>query len=201
MPLTPPTKRLLDLLQLCNRFALIERTKVKDDHTRETDAEHSYQLAMSVWYLNTTCKLGLSDEKLLKYALVHDLPEVLAGDADSIAKHRDPTLKSHQKTKEAEAAHTLATRFAEMDELAPLLDNYEKQSDPEAQLVYAMDKLIACANMYLMQHDTYCIDHKCTKKEYLEERLSKLAAQPTVQKIFLELVELLDQHGIFYRPK
>ena len=48
--------------------------------SNETDIEHSYCLAMTSWQLATTLHLPLSQEKILKYALIHDLPEVYAGD-------------------------------------------------------------------------------------------------------------------------
>lgn len=77
------TSQLLDFVKMCNDFALIKRNKIKDDLSRETDAEHTYQVAMVSWYVNSAYGLRLNEEKILKYALVHDIPEVRAGDVSS----------------------------------------------------------------------------------------------------------------------
>lgn len=193
------TQKLLDFLDLCNKFALIERNKVKNDFTRETDAEHSYQLATSSWYLNHAMKLGLSDEKILKYSLIHDLPEALVGDVCSLAKHRDKKLKRDQKEKEALAIDKIARDFPEFSEYKKYAKGYEHQADDEAKFVYAMDKLITFANIYLMEPDAYCIERKCTKEEYVEERLPKLSINSHVKDVFLELVEYFDNFGIFHK--
>ncbi len=193
------TNQLLKFLELCNKFALIERNKTKNDHTRETDAEHSYQLATSSWYLNKALNLKLDDEKILKYSLIHDLPEVFAGDICSLAKHRDKKLKETQKRREGLAINKIAKDFPEFAEYKKYAREYEDFTNKEARFVYAMDKLITFANIYLMEPDTYCIERKCTKKEYVEERLPKLAINQNVKEIFLELVEYFDKLGIFYK--
>ena len=194
------TSQLLDFVKMCNDFALIKRNKIKDDLSRETDAEHTYQVAMVSWYVNSAYGLRLNEEKILKYALVHDIPEVRAGDVSSIHKHRDPTLRARQSRNEAKAAQNIQKDFGEFKDFLSIYEKYESQDDEEAKLVYAIDKFLAFINMYLMKNDHYCHDEKCTKEEYVAERLLRLKEQPLIQKIFLELVPIVDQAGIFYKP-
>src|SRR5580704_1310169 len=66
---------------LLDAFSLVERVMhVKGREQRENDTEHSYTLAMLAWYLADAFDLGLDKDRLLRYALVHDLVEVYAGD-------------------------------------------------------------------------------------------------------------------------
>lgn len=54
----------------------------------ENDVEHSYSVAILCWYLNDKLKLNLDIAKVLKYALVHDFPEVYAGDVNTFARKK-----------------------------------------------------------------------------------------------------------------
>jgi len=52
-----------------------------DDGKRlENDAEHSWHLAMMVWVFAPHYEQPIDLEKALKMALIHDLPEIYAGD-------------------------------------------------------------------------------------------------------------------------
>lgn len=73
--------KLLNFANLMSSFRAIKRDIPKYHNVEpENDAEHSYQLAMMCWYITTIENLNLDINKILKYALVHDLAEVYAGD-------------------------------------------------------------------------------------------------------------------------
>lgn len=76
-------KKIAKLVTLTSDFAAVERViRYRKDHF-ENDAEHSFQLAMLCWSANHQYALSLLDEKIIKYALIHDLVEVYAGDTDA----------------------------------------------------------------------------------------------------------------------
>ena len=70
-------KDLVQFIEFLNKFRSIERTVYVNGTKRlENDAEHSYQLAMVCWYLNTKLGLGYNIELILKYCLAHDLDQI-----------------------------------------------------------------------------------------------------------------------------
>jgi len=83
-------KDLLQFFKLTDDFKKIDRDIPQSSgFNKENDSEHSYQLAMVSWYLATTEGKNLDIEKILKYALVHDLPEIYAGDTPLYTSDND----------------------------------------------------------------------------------------------------------------
>ncbi len=74
-------KQLLAFLQEIEKFKVLERkTFTSNVARRESDAEHSWHLAMFVWLFSSEFKKEVDLLKVLKLALVHDLVELYAGD-------------------------------------------------------------------------------------------------------------------------
>src|SRR5688500_11193273 len=97
---------ILSILKLTQNFTAVSRDQKSYDLTRkENDSEHSYQLGMTVWYLANHMHLGFSREKLLMYALVHDIVEVYAGDSapfsSDLEKNKDILETKHAREEEA----------------------------------------------------------------------------------------------------
>lgn len=106
----------------------------------ENDVEHSYFLAMAGWYVADSLQLPLNHEKILKYALVHDLPEAYTGDVDAFASHKERETK---KQREAKAIQTMQARYGHsFSGVLAKLNDYEEQEDPESHFVKALDKLM-----------------------------------------------------------
>jgi len=73
----------LDALKLINR-----RTYIDGGLRVENSAEHSWHLAMACWSIARSFEIDVSEEKLLKLALVHDLGEIDAGNTFLYSKDR-----------------------------------------------------------------------------------------------------------------
>ena len=97
----------------------------------ESVAGHSWGLS---WLVLLLCPETLDRERALSLAIVHDLPEVLAGD---ITPHDGiPAAEKHRR--EAEAADHL---LGESSRLRALWQEYADNTTPEARLVHQLDKL------------------------------------------------------------
>jgi 5'-deoxynucleotidase YfbR-like HD superfamily hydrolase len=144
-------KKIIPIINLAAKFATINRTIGYRDGHLENDAEHSYQLALVCWSANEQYKLGLNNELILKYALVHDLVEVYAGDTDA---HDDEQKIAQKKEREEKALEEFKADF-KFDEITTTIDRYEKKQDVEAQLVYVLDKFIPNTNIYFGQANYY----------------------------------------------
>jgi len=119
----------------------------------ESVADHSWRLALLVMLLERKLSRRMDLNKALKMALIHDIPEVIAGDESPLGE--DGTGKStHAFNKEAkEARHESEKRAAkrvfdmlpkeEGKELLGLWLEYERQECFEARVVKALDRIEA----------------------------------------------------------
>ncbi|MBP9821507.1 MAG: HD domain-containing protein [Candidatus Pacebacteria bacterium] len=181
----PSLDQTLNFIDLLQKFRAIERrTLVKDSDRRESDAEHSFSLAMLTWYVNETYGLNLDTNKLLKYALAHDLVELYSGDTFFYDKQ---DIKDGQEKREEEAAHILRENCPEFPELHEIIQRYTKQDDAESRFIYALDKIEPMMNGYqdngrMWRKEGISLEMIRTMKT------PKVAGDITVKKIFEELI-------------
>ncbi len=141
----------LVFLKLLRDFEKVERILFRRDGDRaENDVEHSYQVAMMSWFLSEQFKLPLSQEKLLKYGLVHDLVEVYAGDTPVFLKnHIGTNTHFTKKEREARALIHLKKEFSHFDDFIETIESYESKKDDESVFIYELDKILPPLNAYL----------------------------------------------------
>jgi putative hydrolase of HD superfamily len=148
---------------------------------KENDVEHSYHLAMMGWYLNSSASLGYNTDKLVRYALIHDLAEAYAGDVSAL----DPIGRIGKPEREAAALERIREEFPMAEELVLAVHSYENLTDEEARFVYALDKLMPMVMVYMADGRTwreenqgYKIMHECqAPKIAISEPVSELYAQ------------------------
>src|SRR5690606_18955531 len=142
-----PFDDLLKITDLFHRFQKVKRRMyVVGEERKETSVEHSYQLAITAWYLVSSKDLGLDVNKVLKYALVHDIVETYAGDTPAFDS-TDEYLNT-KVDREAKAREILKKEFVEWADLYKFITGYEEKSDREAKFVYALDKILPICNNY-----------------------------------------------------
>lgn len=134
-------QKLMTFSGLIHAFERVDRMDIVPKTNRhENDAEHSYHLAMLAWYIADAYKLDLKLEKLIKYALTHDIVEVYAGDTPAYGADKKYAASKHER--EAVAQAQIQQEFPEFSELQVYIDAYEKRTDPESKFIYALDKII-----------------------------------------------------------
>ncbi|OGE86204.1 MAG: hypothetical protein A3J48_01375 [Candidatus Doudnabacteria bacterium RIFCSPHIGHO2_02_FULL_46_11] len=190
---------LLKLTDLINRFQLVRRqVLVRGEERPENSVEHSYQLALTAWYLITTEKLDLDLPKCLKYALAHDLVEVYAG--DTWTHHNDPAFVASKPQREQAAARRLRQEFPEFLELHEVIEGYEARADKESLFIYALDKLLPPLNVYLDGGRSWHV-HNITLEMVKESKVAKVSVWPEVKRLYDELMILFtDKQGELF-PK
>lgn len=191
-------KKLFSYLDLMHRFQSVDRQVYRRGEDRlENDVEHSYQLAMTAWYINDAEKLGFNSDLLLRYALVHDLVEVYAG--DTYAYTTDTDERASKQAREAAAAEQIEREFPEFPDLHETVHQYEKRDTPEARFIYALDKLLPTVNIYL-DGGRFWHREGVTLQMIRDYKTSKIAESPEVVPLFEELVSLLEaQPALFPR--
>lgn len=186
---------ILNFYDLLTKFRAIERKiLIKGDTRKENDVEHSFSLAMLGWYINQTYKLGLNQEKILMYALAHDLVEVYAGDTYFYLDGKDEAEK-HKK--EQDALDRIKKEFVEFTELYTAIENYEKREDEESKFIYALDKVEPMLSIYLDGGRTWKeLDVSLEMLTHMKKQ--KVAHNKTIENLFKELVSRLEKEHTKY---
>lgn len=181
--------KVFNFLDLLQKFRQVERVIYarRDSDRKESDVEHSWQLTMLAWFIIDQNKLNLDLNKVIKYALIHDLVEAYAGDTWAFGKDNNNKVE-----RERVARDKLKKQFGHFEELNTLIDEYEDQSDPESIFVYALDKLEPACHNYLdggriwRENNVHLEDIKNYKKD-------KIAKCPELVPYFEALLDLLDK--------
>lgn len=132
-----------DLGRLALTFAAINRTAVywPDGHTPESDTDHTVMLGWVACSLAARYFPMLDVGLVSQFALVHDAPEVYAGDTPTLRIDADG--RKAKAVREAAAATRLHREFdGRLPWLPALLADYEAQQLPEARFVRGVDKLL-----------------------------------------------------------
>lgn len=132
-----------DLARLAMDFGRIDRTAVRhaDRVTPESDTDHTVMLAWVAPALAARCCPDLDVGLVCQFAVIHDAPEVLAGDTQTL--RITPEERKAKEQREEQAAQELDSRFRPSLPWFPdMIFRYESQADPEARFVKAVDKLV-----------------------------------------------------------
>ena len=181
--------QLFGLIKLLTDFQKIERVINVPGLTRkENDTEHSYNLAMAAWMLITYDKLPLDIDKVLKYALVHDLVELHAGDSNALAADQMAT----KAEREAAALQQLESDEL-LQDLLPYIHGYESRTDEEAKFVYSLDKIMPGLAIILDKQSTW-IDHHLTQPEWEKIFVEKASLSPYTRSYLEALTSAQKTH-------
>ena len=145
-------------------FSEVERAPRYPNGKRESDVEHSFHLAVSAVELAADFYPELDVGLVSQFSLVHDIPEVYAGDVWTFKISDEDRLK--KETKEAEATEKLLKVLPPY--LGQLLSRYEAQKEPEARFVRFVDKLLpAIINIMAGDANTFKEDYNVASLEDL----------------------------------
>ncbi len=184
----------IDFLKEIEKFKTCEREcQTTSSGRAESDAEHSWHLAIFLILLENEFDT-IDFSKLLKMALIHDLPEIYAGDTNP---YRGDT--SNKEEKEKNAAEKLFSMLPESAEknLLSLFDEYINQESVESQIVKSADKLMPliqnlCTNE---RHSSY----RKLNVEYSEvlEYMNKYFSGGVLEKFYQNLLSEARDNGVF----
>ncbi len=193
-----PLEALINMVALTHRLQQTQRTIYATGEDRfENDAEHSFQLALIAWYLIEKQKLPLNKEKVLLYALCHDLTEAYTGD---ISFYRTKEEDKSKKELEKEVAKKLLQDHPDFPSLSATIVSYQETNDEESKFVYALDKILPILNIRLDEGRSW--EHlKISFEMFYEGKRDKVTHDPTIQEYFLLIVELLKENPHLFHQK
>src|SRR3989338_7739397 len=131
--------QIIGFLREIEEFKTLYRKIILKDSRFESDAEHTWHMCMFALLLKDEMSSNLNLEKVFKLALIHDLPEIYAGDTYAF----DEEGKKTKAEREEKAARELFSKLPEdlCKEMHELFVEYENLKSPEARFVKAIDKI------------------------------------------------------------
>ncbi|KKQ35780.1 MAG: Metal dependent phosphohydrolase [Candidatus Nomurabacteria bacterium GW2011_GWB1_37_5] len=184
-------KKILEFQKLLKKFNKVYRDVCSLHNRKEpdNDVEHSYRVAMLAWMVAEEYKLKLDINKIIKYALVHDLVEVYAGDV-SLYKNNNKRQKN-KEIREHQALLKLQKEFPKLRSFWKLIDSYEKRNDEESKFVYIIEKLEPIFLVFLSERDHWK-KRNIGITEFVERKQSKIKSIDSfAQKFNKETMEYL----------
>ena len=157
-------EQILNLAKVLGRMKQLKRTGWirRRVNNPESDAEHSFSLAMLVMLFAPE---KLNRLKCLQLALIHDLPEIYCGDITP--GELDPVKKQELE----KSAMAKVVRDLNLSQLQELFEEYEQHQTPEALFVWVLDRIdnVFTARMY---EDTL---HIPLVKEFADSAFERLS--------------------------
>ena len=177
-------EQLIDFINFTHEFREVIRVARSPHGTRfENDTEHSYQLAMTAWFLIEQNKLKLNKEICFMYALAHDLVEIYAG--DTYVLDEENIISKHKREKEA--LKKIKNRFPNFKNLTRMIERYEKREDKESKFIYALDKLIPPIQIYLEEGKLFK-EKKISLEDVIRIKKGKINLSKHIDKYWQELL-------------
>jgi 5'-deoxynucleotidase YfbR-like HD superfamily hydrolase len=185
----PDLNRIMELQKLLLIFSQIERVvdrRHKDSYTRESDTEHSYNLAMTAWFLAPYFP-HLDKDTLIKFALIHDIVEVHAGDTFA---YSDAATLATKAAREEAALQQLEKEWPDFPDLTATIHEYEKRTSEEAKFIYALDKIMPMMVIYMSDGRTWKNEGVTVDLQHNSKK-DKIAVSKDIKPYYDALHELL----------
>lgn len=193
----PPVDRIAELQQLIADFANVFRVmQLADTGRLENDVEHSFGLALTCWYLAPKVAPKLNLEKILRYALAHDIVEIHSGDTYVFDEENVKT----KPAREAAALEKLRADWPDFLDLIESAEIYKDHKDAEARFVYTIDKLLPPILVNLGEKDAFWKRNKVTRDMHQAEKRKKMKHSPEALPYLELLNEWLADPDYFYKP-
>jgi len=184
----------LKFIELIDEMKNIKRAIFLRNWRQETNAEHSYHLAMMVIVFAEDFP-ELNIEKCLKIALVHDLVEVFAWDTVIFDKKMEKT----KKEREAKAVLQLEEVLWKdsFKEIKNLILEYEARQSLEAEFVHQLDKVQPLIQV-VMEWWKAWHKWKIDKKMLIDNKYKKIDDKFWLIKLLDWYFEKAEKENMFY---
>ena len=185
----------LQFIVLLDRMKNVYRQNLLIDKSRrETDAEHSWHMAIMAMLFSEFAPDGVDTDRVIKMCLVHDLIEIFAGDTFCY----DSKAGEDKEDRERLSADRLFALLPENDgaELRTLWEEFEAQSTPDALFAASLDRFQPLVGNFLTDGHTW--KKGKVKREQVEKRDEIIEKGfPAAWKTVCDIIEDSDKKGLF----
>ncbi len=180
--------RRLDFILAADALRRVERrTYIGDGSRHENSAEHSWHLALAVLLFEPLARQrNLNLQRMLEIALLHDLPEIGAGDTYVY----DQAGRESQTQREQIAADEIfgVLPDGQNAQFRARWDEFENLSSPEAQFVRGLDRLLPILLNFSTSGRAW-LHHGISAQQVRELNLPVLDAAPALREYCEILIE------------
>lgn len=152
------------LVEIDQMKNVLRQTLLADGSRRESDAEHSWHLAMYAMLLSEYAPEPVDVSRVIRMVLVHDLIEIYAGDTFCYDKegNRDKAAR------EAAAADQLYALLPadQAGEYRVLWEEFDRMDTPDSRFAAALDRVQPIINNYLTEGHTWKLGHVTSAQVY-----------------------------------
>lgn len=180
------------LLHAAQRVSRIAR--LPEEQVMRNTAEHTFELALLAWYVVATEGLDLDLEKVLRYALAHDIIEGYSGDTPIF----DTEATKTKAAREAAALARIEAEFPEFTDLTESIHEYERRETKESKFVYALDKLIDPLTASMETTQSIWKDMGMSYEQLRTYKDGKIALSETVEPYWKELCAKIESRKDFF---
>ena len=184
---TDDLQRRLDFILAADALRLVERrTYIGDGSRHENSAEHSWHLAVAVLVFEPLAReRNLNLQRMLEIALLHDLPEIGAGDTYVY----DAAGRESQVEREQNAASEIFGKLPDAQnlEFRARWDEFEELQSSEAKFVRGLDRLLPILLNYTTNGRAW-LHHGIRADQVRELNLPVLSEAPALQIYCEELI-------------
>lgn len=181
-------KQILEFLQKAEKLKSVMRHSWLSTGRQESVAEHSWRIALMAILLNIELEKKVSLEKILAMVIVHDLPEIYAGDHHAWKGK----LKNKSRIEERALLRLLKNLPRRQQSLIfKLWKEYEEKKTRESKFAKALDKLetidqhnLADLKTWVKEEYAYNLVHgqKEVKFDKVLEEFKRLIDKETLKK-------------------
>lgn len=152
------------LVEIDQMKNVLRQTLLADGSRRESDAEHSWHLAMYAMLLSEYAPEPVDISRVVRMVLVHDLIEIYAGDTFCYDKegNRD---KAAREAAAADRLYALLPADQE-GEYRALWEEFDRMDTPDSRFAAALDRVQPIINNYLTEGHTWKLGHVTSAQVY-----------------------------------
>lgn len=188
-------EQLENFMRLLHAAQNVERVaRIPNETKWRSTAEHTFELAMFCWYVSSANNLELDQEKILKYALAHDIVEAYAGDTPVY----DTEGRKSKEVREEASLQKIRETFVEFPELVETIETYDARQDPESAFVYAADKLIDPLNYSMDTRSSIWKEKNISYERIREYKDSKIAVSKDIEPYWHALCKKIEANKDFF---
>ena len=191
--------KMIQFSSVCDKMKSIYRqTLLADGSRRETDAEHSWHLALMAMLFKDYAPEGTDIDKVIKMVLVHDLVEIYAGDTFCYDE-RAGADKAEREMKSAEKLFSILPK-EKGEEIKNLWLEFDAEETKEALFAASLDRLQPLINNFFTNGHTW------RKGDVLKEQVLKREeilkqGMPAAYDLAAEIIEDADKKEYFSKKQ
>lgn len=157
-------QQLAFLVEIDRMKNVMRQTLLADSSRRESDAEHSFSLAMFAMLLAEHAEEEIDVSRVIRMVLVHDLIEIYAGDTFCY----DQKGNEDKEAREKEAADKLYAMLPEDQaaEYRALWEEFDRMDTPDSRYAAALDRIQPMLNNYLTNGHTWKLGNVTSEQVY-----------------------------------